>query len=379
MNTPLRDDRDLNAAVRSWLHEGDEPTPDRNRHIGRIMGRVDETKQRRRLWPLNPFGRRAVHSAAGTEGVQRVHGDRTTVLEPALVMTALALTLIVATGLIWVASQPRAVSVLPGAAAVDAADQALYERLLTLWAGEDTDLEMTRQVYAEDAVHSVLWLDDEEVIRGELGLWSRMRESARIDWTRSWPIRLPDSQSGDHRYLLVPTAGTSDGLGGTACVLWIKNEQVTRHDCVMPMSTDNEALPALWAPDEAAATERDALMTSLTSAQHTADRATAELSLSPDVRHHVLSANQVYTLEGIDEWWAVMGGPGLTTYVDADLPAPEGERRWASFNSVGGGTLCVFWARDGLITRHDCIVPFPTTVSDMLTTIEEPPGASTAS
>jgi hypothetical protein len=42
---------------------------------------------------------------------------------------------------------------------------------------------------------------------------------------------------------------------------------------------------------------------------------------------------------------------------DIDLPAPQGELRWANFSSVGGGSLCVFWAAGEQLVRHDCIVP----------------------
>jgi hypothetical protein len=41
---------------------------------------------------------------------------------------------------------------------------------------------------------------------------------------------------------------------------------------------------------------------------------------------------------------------------DIDLPAPQGELRWANFSSVGGGSLCVFWAAGEQSFRHDCIV-----------------------
>ena len=92
-----------------------------------------------------------------------------------------------------------------------------------------------------------------------------------------------------------------------------------------------------------------------------------------DVTHHVLSTNQVYTLEGITEYRTVMSLGGTTTLIDVDLPAPEGEVRWANFSRVGTGTLCVFWARDGLITRHDCVMPSTTTVPASLTEIEAPP------
>ncbi len=40
-----------------------------------------------------------------------------------------------------------------------------------------------------------------------------------------------------------------------------------------------------------------------------------------------------------------------------DIPAADGEWRWASFVSLAGGTACLFRAVDGQITRHDCVLP----------------------
>jgi hypothetical protein len=40
-----------------------------------------------------------------------------------------------------------------------------------------------------------------------------------------------------------------------------------------------------------------------------------------------------------------------------DIPAAEGEWRWAGFASLGGGTACLMRAVDGRIVRHDCLVP----------------------
>ncbi len=40
-----------------------------------------------------------------------------------------------------------------------------------------------------------------------------------------------------------------------------------------------------------------------------------------------------------------------------DIPAPEGEYRWAEFISLGGGSACLWRAVDGLVTRQDCLVP----------------------
>jgi hypothetical protein len=39
-----------------------------------------------------------------------------------------------------------------------------------------------------------------------------------------------------------------------------------------------------------------------------------------------------------------------------DIPAADGEWRFASFASLGGGTACLIRAVDGLMTRHDCVL-----------------------
>ena len=67
MTTPLPDDRDLDQALHRWMHDDDVPPANRPRQIGHIMASVDETRQRHRLWPPNPFRRRAMHRAGDTE------------------------------------------------------------------------------------------------------------------------------------------------------------------------------------------------------------------------------------------------------------------------------------------------------------------------
>jgi hypothetical protein len=54
-----------------------------------------------------------------------------------------------------------------------------------------------------------------------------------------------------------------------------------------------------------------------------------------------------------------------------DLPAPEGELFWADYNDMYAGTLCVFWARDDRITRHDCVVPGSTVSSTLIEPIDD--------
>ena len=67
MTTPLPDDRGMDQALHRWMHDDDVPPTDRTQQIADILRRVAETKPRRRLWPLYPFGRRAMHRADGVE------------------------------------------------------------------------------------------------------------------------------------------------------------------------------------------------------------------------------------------------------------------------------------------------------------------------
>ena len=372
MTGPTRDDREMDAILRSWLADEADPSPDRSGQVRQIMGRVDQVRQHRRLWPRIPFGRRAATGAAGgaEASVAPTYG-RTAVLIPVRALATVALVIAVTMSLVWAVSRPVEQRVMPAGWAVDPADQALFERFVTLWAGEETDLDRSKQVYTDDAVYQALWLDDEDVSSGSTAIWRHMRASMAVDFADLKPIRLPDHLWGAHRYLIVPSSMDANPLTGAACVLWIEDSQIARHDCILPVSIESDEQPTLLAPDAATSAEREALAAALTVAL--AAHEPLEPVIAPDVTHHVLSTNQVYTLEGITEYRTVMSLGGTTTLIDVDLPAPEGEVRWANFSRIGTGTLCVFWARDGLITRHDCVMPSTTTVPASLTEIEAPP------
>lgn len=376
MTGPTRDDREMDAILRSWLADDAGPSPDRSGQVRRVMGRVGQVRQRRRLWPLIPFGRRAAAGAAGgadasvaPASIASTHG-RTAVLIPVRALAAMALVLVVTMSLVWAASRPVERRFSAGSM-VDPDDQALFERLVTLWAGEETDLDRSKQVYADDAVYQALWLDDEDVTSGSTAIWRHMRASMAVDFADLKPIRLPDHFSGAHRYLIVPASRDANPPTGGACVLWIEDEQIARHDCILPVSIESDEQPTLLAPDPSTSAERKELAAALT--QALSQHEPLGPLIAPDVAHHVLSTNQIYTLEGITEYRSVMSLGGPTTIIDVDLPAPDGEVRWANFSQLGAGTLCVFWARDGLITRHDCVTPSTTTVPASLTEIETPP------
>jgi len=351
MTAPLRDDHDMKNTVRGWLRDDDEPTMDRNRQIGRIMGRVDETKQRRRLWPLNPFGRRAVHSATATDGAVSATRGRTASLAPMRLMTAVIVVTLVSISLLYMAARPPSPMQLPGALPVDRADEALFEQLAGLWIGTDSDLDTTLEVYADDAVHTVLWRDDVERIRGNFSIWSRMRQSATVRQEDKQRVRLPDAADGAHRYLVV-----TPGSGGITCAFWVEDEQLTRHDCILPMSQGG-APPAFPVAISSTVPAREELA-AVISQGWAGDNDAMKQSVSADIVHHVALNNHAYTLKGLDQYRSIatMGEPQVLTPA-IDLPAPDGDLRWTDYSDVGGGSLCTFWAREDQVIRHDCIVP----------------------
>ena len=371
MTSPQRDDREMDAILRSWLVDDAGPSPDRRGQVRQIMGRVDQVRQRRRFWPLIPFGQRAEASAAdGAEAsVVPTHGH-TSVLVPAGAMSVVVVAVLLSVSLLWVASRPVEQQLVPAGWPVDPADRALFKGFVALWDGEDADLATLQGVYAEDAQLRLLWLDEEEVVSGQVAIRERIRELAPTRTERDL-VRLEDHFSGARRYLLTPAASGSTPLAASACVLWIEADKVRLHDCILPASSKSTEPLELDMPDASTSAQREALANALTVAL--AAHEPLEALIAPDVAHHVLSTNQMYTLEGITEYRSVMSLGGTTTLIDVDLPAPDGEIRWANFSKLGSGTLCLFWAKDGLITRHDCIVPSTTTVPASLTEIEAPP------
>ncbi len=190
--TRLPDDREMEQAVRSWMRDDDERPPDRNRQVGRIMGRVDETRQRRGAWRLLPFRRGATRVdeidedliAAG-RGAGLVMFGRGGIA--ASLMSAMAVIALIATSFAFLTLRPSDEPVTPGAGAsasaspqptLDPADRELMARLEGVWSGQETSLDDVRDVYAQDAVHTALWHDTEERSVGPSDIWQRISDLA---------------------------------------------------------------------------------------------------------------------------------------------------------------------------------------------------------
>ena len=375
MTNPLRGDRELDAVLRSWLADDPGPAPDRSDQVGRVMDRVEKVDQRRRLWPLIPFGRRTADDGeVATEAAIAAANGRTSVLVPARALSVVAVAVLLSVSLLWFATRPIEQSLVPTGWPVHQDDRALFEGFAALWGGEDTDLATVREVYAEDAQLRLLWLDEAEVISSRTAIGDRIRELQPAETKRALH-QLSDHFSGARRYLLTPAAGGSTALAGSACVLWLEDGRIRLHDCIVPASSESRERLALAMPDASTDAEREALASAFDESSHPSAPEGFEATVSTDVRHHVLSTNQHYTLEGLDKYGRVMSLGGPTIELDVGLPAPQGELRWANFNSLGSGSLCVFWASDDHITRHDCISPSNTTVPPGLTEIEAPPAS----
>ena len=157
MTTRVPDDRDMGEVMRSWTLDEDEPTADRNRQIDRIMGRVDETRQRRRLWPRNPFEHRAMHRVTGTSDTMGSTSSTVgaiAVLTPVRAMAALAILVLVGSMLLYAAARVPPPLLMPGAAA-STLDE-LVALNLRAWSGEP---ELLAETYAPDGVHTATFYD----------------------------------------------------------------------------------------------------------------------------------------------------------------------------------------------------------------------------
>ena len=98
---------------------------------------------------------------------------------------------------------------------------------------------------------------------------------------------------------------------------------------------------------------------------NTDDAALLEQTYAPDAVHRSIYNDGVFEADGRDAIIAVAMNSATVTPVAplVELDAPAGSLHWVTFGDViasrfaGKGSVCNFWAQDGMITRHDCLVP----------------------
>jgi hypothetical protein len=239
-----------------------------------------------------------------------------------------------------------ALSTMPVAAA-DSVDE-LTELNLRAWDGET---ELLAEVYAPEGVHTATFYDRTNEYTGPEEI-ARVAGYGGIELIGP-RIEIPSAE-GEWRW-----ASFASLAGGTACLYHAVDGLMVRHDCLLPeRSAGNRPKVGLGDADTSAAIDEIVARLDGTWGSGTTVEALAEV-YAPDAVHSARFLNRTTTYTGPVEIISVAGG---STVIDSigqrvDFEAPEGELAWAETNSLAGGSICLYRAVDGMITRHDCFVP----------------------
>ena len=225
----------------------------------------------------------------------------------------------------------------------------LIELELRAWSGET---ELLSEVYAPEGVHTATFYDrtNEYVGPEQIGLVAR-GGSVELIGPR---IDIP-ADEGEWRW-----AGFGSLGGGTACLFHAVDGQIVRHDCALPEAYADARAPVGLADAEASAAI-DEVYERLNGSwgRSSSVERLAEV-YAPDAVHTARYLNKTRTYSGLEEIRgdAGSGSGGITQIGErVDFEAPEGELAWADVASVAGGSVCLSRAVDGMITRHDCVLP----------------------
>ena len=238
-----------------------------------------------------------------------------------------------------------ALATMPAAAA-DSVDE-LSELNLRAWAGET---ELLGDVYAPEGVHTATFYDrtreytGPDEIAAVTGFGTIELIGPRID--------LP-AADGEWRWASFASLG-----GGTACLFHAVDGLMVRHDCVVPENSSGNR-PKVGLADAEASAAIDDLAGRLNDSW---GRGTTVEKLAavyaPDAVHTARHPGRTATYTGPEEILSVAGFGSVNPIGDrVDFEAPEGELAWASVADIGGGSVCLFRAVDGMVTRHDCLLP----------------------
>jgi|GEM_PF-3731341 len=239
-----------------------------------------------------------------------------------------------------------ALSTLPAAAAVPLDD--LLELNARAWSGEP---ELLAEVYAPDGVHSATFYDRTNVYEGPgeivriVGYGRPESVAPRID--------IP-AADGEYRW-----ADFLSLAGGSACLWRAVDGQITRQDCLLAeKSYDSRSLAGPADADTSAAIDELVARLDGTWGPGATVEGLAEV-YAPDAVHSARFLNQTKHYVGPEEIIRIARGATTIEQIGprVDFEAPEGELAWAQVSSVAGGTVCLFRAVEGMITRHDCVLP----------------------
>jgi len=239
-----------------------------------------------------------------------------------------------------------ALSTTPALAA-DSIDE-LTQLNLQAWAGE-TDL--LSEVYAPDGVHTATFYDRTTEYNGP-------DEIARVAGFGAIELIGPriETPAADGEWRWASFAGMG---GGTACLFRAVDGLMVRHDCILPeRSTDSRPKVGLADAEATAAIDEVTERLAASWGSGTTVEQLAE-AYAPDAVHTARYQGRTRSYTGPEEiiTVAALGGSVNPIGDRVDFQAPEGELAWASVADVGGGSVCIYRAVDGMITRHDCLLP----------------------
>jgi hypothetical protein len=221
---------------------------------------------------------------------------------------------------------------------------------LRAWSGEP---ELLAETYAPEGVHTATFYDRTNeyvgpdriaVVAGSGGGPEMI--GPRID------IKLDE---GDWRW-----ASFVSLAGGTACLWHAVDGQIVRHDCMVP-EMSYQSRPAAGVTTDAdtlaAIAELDARLNAAWGRGSSLEA--LEAVYAPDAVHmaRYLDTTRTYTGPAEIARVALYGGSIEEIGDTVAFEAPPGELAWAGVATVAGGSVCLFHAVDGMVTRHDCVLP----------------------
>jgi hypothetical protein len=96
------------------------------------------------------------------------------------------------------------------------------------------DFALLEESYAPDAVHTVLYLDGMSIVEGRAAVIGVAMSTMAV--TAIAPIVELEAPDGElHWAGFYDLSSPSLSLKGVVCSLWARDDQIVRHDCILPM------------------------------------------------------------------------------------------------------------------------------------------------
>ena len=224
----------------------------------------------------------------------------------------------------------------------------LTTKLEQAWGGQT---QLLAEVYASDGVHTATFHDKTNTYQGP----EAIEPLAGLGWgdVVGPRIELP-AADGQLRWVSFGSLA-----GGTACLWHAVDGLVERHDCVVP-GKSSERNPRAGVDEGAPSAMLQEVLSRLAGSWGS-DSSVERLAeiYAPDAVHSARFLDATRTYTGPEEIIRVARAPVTIKGIGAiiEFEAPEGELAWAEVENLAGGTVCLFRAVDGMITRHDCVLP----------------------